>query len=191
MKSKMMMGVGKKLQDGDVKRQDQNTHATDNIEEKTLKTYSRDASLFEVKPQVVIFPKDSKDVQTIMKWVTENKKEHPELSITARSAGTDMSGGAINDSIILDFTRYMNAILEVKDNVCTVEPGCFYRNFEKETLKYGLFMPAYTASREICAVGGMAANNAGGENTVKYGKVEDFINHLKIVFTDGNEYELG
>ncbi|KKQ77982.1 MAG: Oxidoreductase [Parcubacteria group bacterium GW2011_GWA1_38_7] len=158
------------------------------IEQEMLEKYSHDASLFEVKPQVVIFPKNSSDVQAIMKWVGENKKEHPKLSVTARSAGTDMSGGAINDSIILDFTRYMNTVREIKDGVGVVEPGCFYRDFEKETLKQGLFMPAYTASREICAVGGMAGNNAGGENTVKYGKVEDFIAHLRVVFTDGNEY---
>ena len=158
------------------------------IEEKTLQNYSRDASLFEIKPQVVIFPKNSADIKTIVKWVAENKKANPDLSITARSAGTDMSGGAINHSIILDFTRYMNKILSVENHVGTAEPGCFYRDFEKETLKQNWFMPAYTASREICALGGMAANNSGGENTIRYGKVEDFINHLKIILSDGEEY---
>ena len=147
------------------------------IDEKTLETFSRDSSLFEIKPKVVIFPKNTDDVQAIVKWVAENKAKEPSLSITARSAGTDMSGGAINDSIILDFTKYMNAIIEVKDAVGVVQPGCFYRDFEKATLQQGLFMPAYTASREICAVGGMVANNSGGENTVKYGKVENFLEH--------------
>jgi len=158
------------------------------IEEKTLTIYSRDASLFEIRPQVVIFPKHAKDVGVIVKWVEAHKKDDPTLSITARSGGTDMSGGSINNSIILDFTRYMNAIKSVKDKVGVVEPGCYYRDFEKETLKQNWLMPSYTASREICAVGGMVANNAGGENTVKYGKVEEFIAHLKVVFTDGNEY---
>ena len=158
------------------------------IEEKTLTIYSRDASLFEIKPQVVIFPKHARDVGAIVKWVGENKEKDPTLSITARSGGTDMSGGAINNSIILDFTRYMNVIVSVKDKVAVVQPGCYYRDFEKETLKQNWLMPSYTASREICAVGGMVANNAGGENTVKYGKVEQFIDHLKVVFTDGNEY---
>ena len=158
------------------------------IEEKTLEKFSHDASLFEVKPKVIVFPKNSRDIQAIVKWVNENKEKEPGLSITARSAGTDMSGGAINDSIILDFTRYMNSIKKVENNVGIAEPGCYYRDFEKETLKQGLFMPAYTASREICALGGMVANNAGGENTVKYGKVENFISYLKVVFADGNEY---
>lgn len=158
------------------------------IDIKTLETYSHDASLFEVKPQAVVFPKHSKDIQKIVTWVNQNKKQYPSLSITARSAGTDMSGGSINDSIILDFTRYMNKIHGITDGVGIIEPGCFYRDFEKETLKQNLFMPAYTASREICAVGGMVANNSGGENTVKYGKVENFIHHLRVVFSDGKEY---
>ena len=158
------------------------------ITDKTLTEFSRDASLFEIRPSVVVFPKTSADVQAVMKWVAENKSAHPELSITARSAGTDMSGGAINDSIILNFTRYMNTIISVTDNVGIVQPGCFYRDFEKETLKQNLFMPAYPASREICAVGGLVSNNSGGENTVKYGKTEQFIHHLRVVFTDGKEY---
>ena len=160
------------------------------ITETTLTKYSHDASLFEIRPQVVMYPKDSEDIKTLVKWVNKNKAEYPDLSITARSAGTDMSGGAIGSSIILDFTRYMNKIVEVKDDYATVEPGCFYRDFDKATKKIGRYLPPFTASREICAVGGMVGNNSGGEKSIKYGKVENFINSLKVVFSDGNEYEI-
>ena len=156
--------------------------------EKTLKLYSRDASLFEVRPEVVIFPKHSKDVQSVVRWVNKFKKDNPKLSITPRSAGTDMTGGPLNESVILDFTRYMNKIAEVTDDSAIVEPGCFYRDFDKETRKRGRIMPTFTASREICAVGGMVANNAGGEKSIKYGKTENYIRQLKVVLTDGNEY---
>ncbi len=156
--------------------------------EKTLKIYSRDASLFEIKPEIVLFPKNTKDVQTAVRWLNENKKENPTLSITARSAGTDMTGGPLNQSVIMDFTKYMNKIIKVNPEYAVVEPGCFYRDFDKETRKIGKMMPAYTASREICAVGGMVANNSGGEKSVKYGKVENYIKKLKVVFSDGNEY---
>ena len=40
----------------------------------TLKVYSHDASLFEVKPQLVLLPKDSLDVQNLVKWVNHNKE---------------------------------------------------------------------------------------------------------------------
>ena len=173
---------------------------------KTLLSYSRDASLFEIKPLVVVFPKDSADVGTLVRWVNEtnaareapggsasSSQATPKLSITARSGGTDMSGGAIGASIICDFTRYMNAIGRVTvDGTtsahATVQPGCFYRDFEKATLKYGMLMPTYPASREICAVGGMVANNSGGEKSLKYGKTANHIKQLKVVFNDGNEY---
>ncbi|HSE56857.1 MAG TPA: FAD-binding oxidoreductase [Candidatus Paceibacterota bacterium] len=156
----------------------------------TLATYSHDASLFEVKPQVVVFPESAMEVQKVVKWVAEQKALNPELSITARSAGTDMSGGPLNESIILDFTKYINRIISVDTERGIVEPGCYYRDFEKETLKLGRLMPAYTASKEICAMGGMVANNSGGEKSIKYGKVENYVRWQKVIFSDGNAYEV-
>jgi FAD/FMN-containing dehydrogenase len=160
------------------------------LKEDTLKTYSRDASLFEIKPKVILFPKDKNDVEAAVKWINENRKKDSSLSITPRSAGTDMTGGPLNESVIMDFTRYMNKIGTVTKDYAVVEPGCFYRDFDKETRKQGVIMPTYTASREICAVGGMVANNSGGEKSIKYGKTENHIKKLKVVFSDGNEYEV-
>ncbi len=156
----------------------------------TRKTYSRDASIFEITPQVVIYPKHTKDVQTIIRFVQEHKKEFPKLSITARSAGTDMSGGPLNDSIILDFTKYINKITEVGATQVTVEPGCYYRDFEKVVGQFGSMLPSYTASKDLCTVGGMVANNSGGEKTIKFGKTERYVQKLKVVFTDGNVYDI-
>jgi FAD/FMN-containing dehydrogenase len=85
--------------------------------EATLVKYSTDASLLSVRPALVVFPKDSEDIQRLVQWVNDNKVAHPELSLTVRAAGTCMSGGPLNDSIILDVTRYMNRIgepIEVK-----------------------------------------------------------------------------
>lgn len=150
----------------------------------TLEKYSHDASLFEVMPQMVVFPKNSADVQVLVAWA--NKEGG--VSITARSAGTCMSGGAINDSVIIDFTKYMNLIIQVTDETATMQPGVFYRDIEKETLQIGRVMPTYTASKNLCAVGGMFGNNAGGEKSIKYGKMENFILQSKVVFSDGKEY---
>jgi FAD/FMN-containing dehydrogenase len=152
-----------------------------------LSKYSHDASIFEVRPKFVIFPKDSEDVQNLVKWVNENKEKHPELSITARCAGTDMSGGSIGESIILDFTKYMNKLISFDENFITVQPGMFYRDFEKLTLEKGLILPCYTASKGLNAMGGMYGNNSAGERTLKYGKTEDYVLGSKIVFADGVE----
>ncbi len=152
----------------------------------TLTKYSHDASIFSVQPKLVVYPKDNADVQALVKWVHTNKEILPNLSITARSAGTDMSGGAINDSIIMDFTRYMNGIISINSYKAIVEPGVYYRDMERETLTHGAIMPSYTASKELCAVGGMVANNAGGEKSIKYGKTEEYVTELEVVLSDGS-----
>ncbi|MEK9183611.1 MAG: FAD-binding oxidoreductase [Patescibacteria group bacterium] len=155
-------------------------------DEETLKKYSRDASFFEVKPQLVVFPKDIDDLKNLVLFAIENKNYG--ISLTARSGGTDMTGGPLNNSIIMDFTRYFNHIKEIKDGYAIAEPGVFYRDFEKETLKKNLLLPSYPASRNICAIGGMVANNSGGEKTLSYGKTEKYVKELKVILRDGNEY---
>lgn len=159
-------------------------------DEKTLNEYSHDASLFEVKPQVIVNPKDINDVKTLVKYVSEHKKNNHTLSLTGRSAGTDMSGGSINDSIIVEFCKYFNHTPIISTNIATTEPGVFYRDFEKETLKHNLLFPSYPASREICAMGGILNNNSGGEKSLQYGKTEKYVQRVKVVLSDGNEYEL-
>jgi FAD/FMN-containing dehydrogenase len=153
----------------------------------TLETYSHDASMFEIKPQLVVVPQDAKDVERLVSVVANAKKAYPNLSLTARSAGTDMSGGAINDSIIVDFNKHFTKIAEVSATAAHAQPGVFYRDFEKETLKYKALMPTYPASRDLCTIGGMVNNNSGGEKSLEYGKTENFVTELRVVFADGVE----
>jgi FAD/FMN-containing dehydrogenase len=156
-----------------------------------IEKYSHDASLFEVKPQVVTFPNDVTDVRALVSYAAAHKQTNPGLSLTARSAGTDMSGGAINDSIIMDFSRHFTEIFEVSATAAHVQPGAFYRDFEKRTLEHKAIMPSYPASREMCTVGGMVNNNAGGEKSLEFGKTENYVTELSVVFADGNEYVVG
>lgn len=160
------------------------------LDTQTLKRASRDASIFEITPEVVIYPRHTKDVETVIQFVNKYKNKYPTLSVTARSAGTCMSGGSLNSSIILDFTKHINQIISVTNTEAIVEPGCFYRDFEKETKKHGALLPSYTASKELCTVGGMVGNNSGGEKTIKFGKTERYIKKLEIVFTDGHTYTI-
>ncbi len=154
-----------------------------------LTKFSTDASIFEVKPQIIVSPKDSEDIKSLIKFVTQSRSNKDQkLSLTARSAGTDMGGGSLNDSIILDMTKHFNKILEVGSDFAKTQPGVFYRDFEKDTLAKGLLFPSFPASKEICTVGGIMANNAGGEKTLSYGQTKNYINSLKIVLSDGNEY---
>lgn len=156
----------------------------------TLEEYSHDASLFEIKPQAVVFPKNEEEVQNLVKFVNENKKKYPNLSITGRSAGTDMGGGSINDSIIVGFTKYFNSPPTIKGNVATTQPGVYYRDFEKVTTREGLLFPSYPASRGLCAMGGIVNNNSGGEKSLQYGKTENYVKSIKVVLRDGSIVKL-
>lgn len=153
----------------------------------TLEAYSHDASMFELMPQLVVSPKTAADVQLLVKLVAEKKAAMPELSVTARSAGTDMSGAAINDSIIVDFNKHLNKIEKVSSASAHAQPGVFYRDFEKQTLKHKALLPPYPASRDLCTIGGMVNNNSGGEKSLEFGKTENFVTELKVVFADGVE----
>ncbi|MCA9334935.1 FAD-binding oxidoreductase [Candidatus Saccharibacteria bacterium] len=151
----------------------------------TLGAYSHDASMFEIKPKLVIAPKSGKDVEAAVKVVAERKAHDAHLSLTARSAGTDMSGAAINDSVIVDFQRHLNKFIEQKDDKATVQPGIFFRDFDKKTGNY--LLPSYPASRDLCSVGGMINNNSGGEKSLEFGKTDKYVPRMKFVFADGVE----
>ena len=157
-------------------------------DEITLKKYSRDASLFEVRPKLVVLPKDSEDLKNLVKWI----KDNPGHSITMRAAGSDMTGGPLGESIIADVTRYLNKMGEISEHrgltSVLVEPGMFYREFERKTLEKGLVLPCFPASKNLCALGGMLGNNSAGEKTLRYGKMENFVLETKVIFSDGNEY---
>jgi FAD/FMN-containing dehydrogenase len=153
----------------------------------TIEHYSTDASIFKIPPEIVLYPKDREDVSNTVKFANEwNTKNDHKLHITARGAGTCMSGGAINTSIILDFTKYMNRIIEISGDTVTLEPGVFYRDFETELAKHGKYLPCFTASKDLCTLGGMFGNNSGGEQSIKHGKMENYVIESEVILNDGS-----
>jgi FAD/FMN-containing dehydrogenase len=174
-----------------------------------LEKASHDASLFEIRPIAVVSPKNVSDVEKLVRCVADEalhrsnaSTKEPKLTLTGRSAGTDMSGGPLTESIVVNFMKYFTQIKEVKEEhphmlqgveitgAATVEPGVYYRDFEKATLAAGgQIMPSYPASRELCAIGGIVSNNSGGEKTLTYGKTERYVRRIKMVTADGKEHE--
>ena len=172
----------------------------------TLKSHSRDASLFDIQPELVVFPKDADDVVAVVKYVVAEKKNDPTLSVTARAAGTCMAGSSLTSSISLDSMKYMHELGEVREisgyqylphfpgakpvtikGEVHVQPGVFYRDLEPKTVEQGLLLPCFTASKSINALGGMVGNNSGGELSLKFGKTEDYIKDIEFVFSDGSK----
>lgn len=158
----------------------------------TLAAYSRDSSIFEITPEIVVFPNDVEDIKTLVKFTNANKDKIESLSLTPRAAGTCMSAGTVNNSIIVSTTQHLNNLinLNAEQKIVTCQPGLFYRDLEKELDKHELLLPPYTSSKRLCTVGGMVANNAGGEKSLGYGKTEKYVENLKVILEDGQEYEI-
>lgn len=188
---------------------------------KTLDDNSRDASIFRVLPQVVVHPKHVHDVQALVRYVAHENEElekkekesgatfgtstPKKMTLTARAAGTDMSGGPLTDSIVVSMTRYFDKIhaiekypapktisihdkkeVEVVGTV-VVEPGVYYRFLEKALLEENMVYPSYPASKDLCTIGGIVANNSGGEKTLSYGQTLDYVEEIHMVCADGIE----
>jgi FAD/FMN-containing dehydrogenase len=152
-----------------------------------LELFSRDTSIFKRRPSLIVAPKDAEDLAALVKEVHVRRQDGADISLTGRSAGTDMSGGPLTDSIVVSFTKYMNRLIEIGPDYAVAEPGIYYRDFERETLaKIGMILPSYPASRELCALGGIISNNSGGELTLHYGKTERYVQELDVVLSDGS-----
>ena len=152
----------------------------------TLYEHSFDWSAVQIIPQAVVYPRTVEDIRHLVDYVRENKSNAPALSITCRSAGTDVTGGPLNESLILDFMRYFTK-LKIEQGYARVQPGVYYRDFDRETMRVRLFLPSAPESKDICALGGMIANNSGGQKTLRYGKTKDYVEELTVVLQDGSE----
>lgn len=152
----------------------------------TKEKYSRDASLFRVVPEVVVHPKDVDDMKSLVRYASS----HEGVTLTPRAAGTDMSGGPLSSSVVVDVLTHLNKFVELGDTYAVAEPGLLFKDFDARTKEKGLEMPGYPASKNIAAIGGMVGNNAGGEKHLKYGKTAEYVEELHAVLADGNEHTL-
>lgn len=159
-------------------------------DEATLTEYSTDYSLFEVRPLGVAFPKNTDDVKALVRFANGRMSRGEPVSLTGRSAGTDMSGGPLTESLVVSFTKYMNQIREIADDHVVVEPGMYYRDLEKVLTERGLLFPSYPASKDLCAIGGMVNNNSGGEKTLAYGQTKNYVRAVSVVLSDGEEHRI-
>jgi len=150
--------------------------------------YSHDASIYEMTPEAVLAPKNAEDICQLVQFVSRHKAAYPALAITPRSAGTDMSGGAIGNSLLIDMTKYFNAIHSINSEKLHVQPGVYMRDIDPLLKEHHALIGSVPASRNLCTVGGMVGNNAGGEQSLRYGNTENAVRELKVVFADGKEY---
>lgn len=144
---------------------------------------STDGSIFCIEPICVVYPKDTTDVQKVVKFANENG-----ITVHPRGAGSGVCGAALGSGICLDFTRYMNSRVQLDLERQTIECQPGYRLGELEALLKGtgLFFPPDPSSGEFATFGGMYNTNASGAHSVKYGNVADYIEDAEIVLGNGD-----
>lgn len=152
---------------------------------KEINLHKRDASIFEITPQAIAYPKNTKELQTLVRFCYDRKGAYPDLSLTARGAGTDMTGGSIGEGIIVDFTKYFKGLMQIKSPQVSVQPGMYFREFAKFCELNHLCLPVYPTSSAYATLGGMVSNNCGGEKSLKYGKINNFVTSLEVVLANG------
>lgn len=153
--------------------------------------FSTDASIFTITPSVVVYPRNENDVRKTARFTWQLAERGRTIPITARGLGTDRSGAAIGNGIVMAFPGHMNRILEFdsKTGNVIVEPGINFGKLQQTLHTHGRFLPAYPASLEYSTVGGAVANNSGGERSVKYGNIINYVKALRVVLANGEVIE--
>jgi FAD/FMN-containing dehydrogenase len=150
--------------------------------------YSHDTSIYELMPEAVLKPKDSQAICKLVEFVAAHKHQYPALSLVPRGAGSNMSGGAIGSSLVIDTRPYLNKIHKVSRTELQVESGVLLSNIEAQLSEKSAMLASMSAGRSFGTIGGMIANNSGGEKSLCYGKANRSVRQLSIVLSDGKEY---
>ena len=161
---------------------------------KLLDAYSTDESIFSIRPQVVVQPKNRRDVEIAVKIIARETERFSSLSLTPRAAGTGLGGGSLTDSVVIDMCAHLDKIGEItkkKDKITfTCEPGAMWRNVEKKLKAQDLYLPSYPASKDICSVGGAIGNNAAGPDSLRHGHCAEWVESMDVVLMDGHTYTI-
>jgi FAD/FMN-containing dehydrogenase/Fe-S oxidoreductase len=150
--------------------------------------YSTDASVYQIVPLCVVIPKNETDVVETIRICSRFG-----IPITARGGGTSQAGQAIGPGVVLDFSKYLNRILEINptERWVRVEPGCVLDDLNDAVKPHGLqFAPDISTSNRA-TIGGMVANNSSGTHSLIHGKTIDHVIGLKVLLADGSIMQTG
>ena len=153
----------------------------------SLGMYSTDASFYQITPLAIVLPRDDSDVKQAIGFALAHK-----MKILPRGGGTSLAGQTVGEALIIDFSKYMNKILEinVQERWVKVQPGLVRDELNEEVAKYNLQFAPDPATSSRANVGGMVGNNSSGTKSILYGKTVDHILEARILLTDGTELQL-
>src|SRR5690348_5074579 len=149
--------------------------AYDNL---TRQLYATDASVYQIEPQAVAFPADAHEASAVIQAAAQAG-----VAITPRGAGTSLSGGAIGDTLIIDFARYNRTIFDFNRERRTVRVGAgvILDQLNDFLRPHQLCFGPDVATSSRATLGGMIANDSSGAHAPVYGTTADHVNALEIL----------
>ncbi|MFB6080614.1 MAG: FAD-binding oxidoreductase, partial [Haloferacaceae archaeon] len=154
----------------------------------TRQLYATDASAYEVTPIGVVFPTSTADVSAVVEYCAAR-----EIPVLPRGGGTSLAGQAVNEAVVLDFTRHMGSVLDVRpdDREVRVQSGTVVAEMNERLEPHGLKFAPDPSTANRSAVGGAIGNNTTGAHSLQYGKTDAYVAELEVVLADGTVTTLG
>jgi FAD/FMN-containing dehydrogenase/Fe-S oxidoreductase len=172
---RLLRGLTQRLQrelDGEVQFDDYSRHL-----------FSRDASMYSIKPLCVVFPKHPDDIAATVRIAAAHG-----VSVTPRGAGTSLAGQTIGPGIVLDCSRHMTAILELdaERRTARVQVGVVQDDLNQAAAPFGLMFGPDTSTSNRATIGGMVGNNSAGSGSLQFGMTIDHVRSVDVVLSDGS-----
>ncbi len=148
--------------------------------------YATDASLYEMEPVAVVFPRTASDAAAA---VGAARAHH--LPVLPRGGGTSLAGQGVNHAVVLDFTRHMDGILEIDADRrrARVQPGVVLSELNKAARRFGLHYPIDPSTANRATIGGGIGNNSCGTHSGLYGKTVDVVDAMDVILSDGEQLQ--
>lgn len=149
--------------------------------------YSTDASLYQMMPVGVVVPRDAADVQA-----TVETCHRYGVPVLPRGGGTSLSGQTVNHAVVMDFSKYMNGVLEVdpEGRQARVQPGIVIDELNHHLRRHKLKFAPDPSTTSRANVGGAIGNNSCGSHSIIYGKTIDHVKALQVILSDGSKAAL-
>jgi FAD/FMN-containing dehydrogenase len=150
----------------------------------SLGMYSTDASVYQIKPVVVVLPQNEEDV----KKAVEAARKH-RVKILPRGGGTSLAGQTVGEAMVIDFSRNLNQVLEIneKERWVRVQPGIVLDELNQHLKPFNLHFAPDPATSSRANIGGMIGNNSSGTKSILYGKTVDHVLEARVLLADGTE----
>jgi FAD/FMN-containing dehydrogenase/Fe-S oxidoreductase len=154
----------------------------------TRALYATDGSNYRQIPIGVVLPRNTADVEAAVSLCREFN-----APLLCRGGGTSLAGQCCNVAVILDFSRYMNQILEIDParRIARVQPGVVLDTLRNAAEKHHLTFGPDPASHDRCTLGGMIGNNSCGVHSVMAGKTDENIEALDVLTYDVTRMTVG